>query len=300
MKRLLELFRTPALATVVVFALICIIAGQLYPGLLSTRVMLNLLTDNSFLAIAAFGVTFVILSGGIDLSVGAMIGCSGVLLASLVGISHFHPVAAIAVVLLFGCLVGGIHGLLITVFRLPPFLVTLAGMFICRGIALSISKESISIHHPFILQIADFKLRLGAGGALTSPAMALLAMLAVLAYCLRQSRFGRTTVALGGGEYSALLMGLSVARTKFWIYVLSGGCAALGGIVFSLYTSSGNASAGTGLELDAIAAVVIGGAALTGGYGSVVGTFFGYSRWELFKQSYRSTDDLAHGGQRFL
>lgn len=247
----------------------------MYPGLLSLRVMLNLLTDNAFLGVAAIGVTFVILSGGIDLSVGAMIGCTGVMLAKMLESHAFSGAAAVAIVLAFGCAVGAVHGRLISSFRLPPFLVTLAGMFACRGIALAISRESVSISEPLVVSIAEFKMRFGRSGSLTSSAMILLALLIVGVFVLRQMRFGRTTLAIGGGESSALLMGLAVGRTKFWIYVVSGLCSALGGVVFCLYTLSGNAVAGTGLELDAIAAVVIGGAALTGGYGSVIGTFFG-------------------------
>ncbi len=262
-------------ATLGVFLALFAAASVAYPGFFSLRVALNLFTDNAFLGVAAIGLTFVILSGGIDLSIGAMIGCSGILCATLLEKLHWSAVPAVLAVLTFGFCIGAMHGALIAVFRLPPFLVTLAGLFVCRGIALSISREALQVSDPTFTRISEMSVRLGKLGTVTAPAAVFVFAVGIAAYVLKYSSFGRRVYALGGSENSSSLMGLTVTRTKFWIYVLSGVCSAVGGLVFLLYTASGNAVAGTGLELDAIAAVVIGGATLTGGYGSAVGTMLG-------------------------
>jgi simple sugar transport system permease protein len=148
-------------------------------------------------------------------------------------------------------------------------------LFFCRGFSLWISRESMQIDHPAFSALSQFSIKLPAKASLPVSALVWLVILAFGAYLARQTRFGRTTYAIGGNEASARLMGLSVSKTKVLIYTFSGFCAALGGLVFALYTGSGNAVSGTGLELDAIAAVVIGGTLLSGGYGSILGSFIG-------------------------
>jgi galactofuranose transport system permease protein len=267
--------RLPILATAAVCLLLYLAAGFAFDGFFTQRVFFNFLSDNAFLGVVVVGLTFVILSGGIDLSVGAMVGCAGIMAASLVGRAEMHPLAAFAVVLGFGASVGLAHGVLIQYYKLPPFLVTLAGLFFCRGIALWISRESMQIDHPLFLEWTRFSVPVPGGGTVLLSTFIWVAVLAVGVYLAKQTRYGRTTYAIGGSEPSAVLMGLPVARTKVLIYTASGFFAAMGGLVFSLYTGSGNALAGTGLELDAIAAVVIGGTLLSGGYGSVLGSFLG-------------------------
>jgi len=267
--------KLPILATVVVCVVMYVAAGLRFDGFFSMRVLFNFLEDNAFLGVIAVGLTFVILSGGIDLSVGAMVGCAGIMLATLVSKSGLHPLLACAIVLVFGTVLGLSHGLLIERFNLSPFLVTLAGLFLCRGVALAISRESIQIENAFFQRLDDIAISLPGKASLPLTSMIWLVVLAVGFYLARQTRFGRTTYAIGGNESSAMLMGLPVRRTKTMIYALSGFCAALGGIVYSLYTGSGNAVSGTGIELDAIAAVVVGGTLLSGGYGSVLGSFVG-------------------------
>lgn len=267
--------RLPVLATLGVALLLYIVAGTQFQGFFAARVFFNFLSDNAYLGIIAVGLTFVILSGGIDLSVGSVVGCAGIMLAVMIQKLHWHPILGCLAVLTFGLMLGAGQGYLIQAYRLPPFLVTLVGLFLCRGIGLWISKESVQISHPWFTALTRFKVSVGWGASLPLVSLIFLAILVAGIFVARQTRFGRTVYAIGGSEGSALLMGLPVARTQVTIYALSGLCAALAGIVYALYTSSGNAISGTGMELDAIAAVVIGGTLLSGGYGSVFGSFLG-------------------------
>ncbi|MHC4210873.1 MAG: galactofuranose ABC transporter, permease protein YjfF [Planctomycetota bacterium] len=250
-------------ATALVCAALFVTAGILYEGFMAPGVVAGFFTDNAFLGIAAIGVTFVILSGGIDLSVGAMIGCCSIMIAALVEQAGWHPAAAGLLVLSFGTLLGAVMGSLIHSFSLPPFIVTLAGMFFARGLGFVVNQEAIAIRHDFY-QVLD-----------GLPALVFLAVLAAGIYLAHWTRFGRNIYAVGGNEESALLMGLPVGRTKIGVYALSGFCSALAGAVYTLYTFSGNPTAGMMLELDAIAAAVIGGTLLTGGVGYVAGTLLG-------------------------
>jgi simple sugar transport system permease protein len=265
----------PVLATLAVLVVLYVVASLRFENFATLRVFMNFLGDNAFLGIVAVGATYVIITGGIDLSVGAVVGCTTICTAVLIQGQKFHPLAAFAVVIAGGTLLGATQGWLIQRFNLQPFLVTLAGLFFCRGIGLWISSESVQAEHGFFDTMYKLRIPVGDGVWLPFTAIVFLTVLLVAAYVLRHTRFGRTVYAIGGDEQSAHLMGLPVARTKIGVYALSGFCAALGGVVFVMYTSAGNAINGTGLELDAIAAVVIGGTLLTGGYGSVFGTFFG-------------------------
>ncbi len=264
----------PFLATLVVCAALYAAAALRYEGFASLRVLINFLGDNSFLGIAALGLTFVILSGGIDLSVGAVIGLVSVFLALALEKWHLHAALAIPLVLASGALFGAAMGGLIQWFALPPFLVTLGGMFFARGLAYLLSLESLPITQ--YLDTINSSLRVSLGQFdLPATAIVFLIVFASAFVVAHFTRFGRNIYALGGSESSATLMGLPVARTKVGVYALSGFCSALAGVVYCLYTQSGNPNAGGGLELDAIAAVVIGGTLLNGGVGYVAGTVVG-------------------------
>lgn len=267
--------KLPVLITMVVLFALTTAAGMRFENFISLRVFMNLLADNAFLGVVAVGLTFVILTGGIDLSVGSMVGLGSIMAAQLMSQGNVPPMVALLAPLGFGALLGAGHGFLIVRFGLPPFLVTLAGLFLCKGIALRISQESVQIDNPFVSAITGWSMPLPGRASLTAPAVIFLVVLVGLALVARQSRFGRTVYAIGGNPASARLMGLPVPRTLVLTYVLSGVCAGLGGVLFTLYTSSGNAIGGTGLELDAIAAVVVGGTLLSGGYGSIFGTLLG-------------------------
>lgn len=265
----------PLAATAVIFLLAYLAAVLQFPGMLSTRVLGNFLTDNAFLGITAVGMTFVILSGGIDLSVGAVIGFTGVFIAVLITWYGVHPLFAFAAALILSAAFGAAMGAAIHYLQVPSFIVTLAGMFLARGAASVLSPDSIGISHDFYTAISGAYFKLPGGGRLS-----LIGGIMVLVFILgsilaHRTRFGSYVYALGGNATSAALMGVPVARTTILIYMLSSTLAGLSGIVFSLYTSAGYSLAAVGVELDAIGAVVIGGTLLTGGYGFVWGTFLG-------------------------
>ena len=264
----------PLLVTGAIFILLFGTAAHFYDGFFSARVLVGLLSDNAFLGIAAVGMTLVIFSGGIDLSVGAVIGFTSIFTATLIEQHHLAPGVAWVLALAAGAGLGAGMGGLIHFFRLPPFLITLAGMFLARGAGFWISTESVGIGHPGYATISGYELALG---PVVVPANALFLLAVMLAgYGLaHHTRFGRTLLAIGGNEQSALLMGLPIGPAKIAVYTVNGFCAALAGIVATLYTGSGNPSMGTGLELDAIAVVVMGGTLLTGGRGHVLGTLLG-------------------------
>jgi simple sugar transport system permease protein len=195
--------------------------------------------------------------------------------ASLVERHGWHPLAVIPLVLVMGTAFGGLMGLLIQRFRLQPFLVTLAGMFLARGLCYLISIDSISITHPVYADIAQLRVPLWAEASLSVGAIVALVVVAVAMWIAHFTQFGRTVYAIGGNEHSAVLMGLPVPSTLIGVYAFSGLCSALGGVVFTFYMLSGYGLHAVGLELDAIAAVVIGGTLLAGGVGTVFGTLFG-------------------------
>lgn len=265
----------PLLATALIFLFAYLLAVLQHPAMFSSRVLGNFLTDNAFLGIAAVGMTFVILSGGIDLSVGAVIGFTTVLVAVLIMWLNLHPLVAFAISLTVATAFGAIMGAAIHYLKVPSFIVTLAGMFLARGGASVLSPDSIGIAHPFYTAISKSYVLLPGGGRLTVVGMVMVIVFAVSILLAHRTRFGSNVYALGGSETSAALMGVPVARTVIAIYALSSFLAGLAGVVFSLYTSAGYSLNALGVELDAIAAVVIGGTLLTGGYGFVAGTFIG-------------------------
>jgi simple sugar transport system permease protein len=184
------------------------------------------------------------------------------------------PPLAMLAVLLAGALFGLTMGCVVRFFGLPPFIVTLAGMFLARGLAFIMHIEAVPISNAFYGAVTKWGLALP-GARVPATALLFLAVVAAGVYLSTSTVFGRNVYAVGGSEEAALLMGVPVGRTKLLVYTLSGLCSALAGIVFTLYSSGGDPSACMGMELDAIAAVVVGGTLLTGGVGYVVGTLVG-------------------------
>jgi simple sugar transport system permease protein len=272
--RLVDPRTLPIVVTVVLFAALFGFGSVMYTGFFSLQVLLGLIVDNAFLLIVAIGMTFVIVSGGIDLSVGSVVALTTILAAVFAERFHWPVWVIVPLVLAAGTLYGAAMGALIHFFRLQPFIVTLAGMFLARGACFLITTQSITINDPAFHAISGYHLDIGSG-SLTAGALIALATLAVAIFIAHFTRFGRNVYAIGGNERSALLMGLPVARTKVGVYALSGFCSALGGLVFTLYVLSGYGLQGQGMELDAIAATVIGGTLLTGGVGYVIGSVFG-------------------------
>ncbi|MEU0096717.1 galactofuranose ABC transporter, permease protein YjfF [Kribbella sp. NPDC006257] len=250
-------------------------AGSLrYEGFADPQVILNLFVDNAFLLVLGVGMTFVIIAGGIDLSVGSVVALSTMIAAST--LEAGWPVAAsVVAVLVSGTLLGTLMGLVIHYFDVQPFIATLAGMFLARGLCYLISVESIPIRDPGLTRFAQGSVPLPGGYHVTPSVLVALVIFAIGAWVLHLTRFGRTVYAVGGSESSAHLMGLRVALVKVGVYTISGLCSALAGLLFAAYTLSGYSLHAVGMELDAIAAVVIGGTLLTGGRGLVLGTMFG-------------------------
>ncbi|MEB2844502.1 galactofuranose ABC transporter, permease protein YjfF [Endobacterium cereale] len=265
----------PLLATLAIFIIAYIASTFQFPPMFSTRVIGNLLTDNAFLGIAAVGMTFVILSGGIDLSIGSVIAFTSIFLAMILATTSIHPLLAFAIVLVMTTAFGALMGAIIHYLDMPAFIVTLGGMFLARGLAFVVSIDSIPIKHPFYETLQDWYLRLPGGGRFTLIGAAMIVTFLVCIVIAHRTRFGANVYALGGGVATAKLMGVDVARTTIAIYAVSGLLAGLSGIVYSIYTSAGYSLATVGVELDAIAAVVIGGTLLSGGVGFVAGTFIG-------------------------
>lgn len=274
--RLLADRRLPVLVTAALFLAMYLTGLSRYQnyGFDDPQVFLNLFIDNGYLLVAAVGATFVILSGGIDLSVGSVIGFTTMLTAWLVQDVGLPLLLVIPISLGVGAFGGFLMGYVIHNFEIQPFIVTLAGLFLFRGLCLVISKESIAINDSAVSSLAETRVSLGLGD-LSIGALVALVVLAAAFYLLHYTRFGRRIYAVGGNEQSALLMGLPLGGTKIAVYTLSGFCSALAGLLFMLYIQSGDPLHAVGMELDAIAAVVIGGTLLTGGSGYVLGTLFG-------------------------
>jgi simple sugar transport system permease protein len=266
----------PLLASIGVLILLYLGGCVAFDNFGSLRVLINLFGDNAFLGVAAVGVTFVILSGGIDLSVGAVVAFTGVFVASLIG-QGWHPVAAIVLSVALGAGFGAVMGGLIHVFALPPFLITLGGMFLARGLSFVVHPESLSIDHAFYGDFISQTLSVQVSRKLSIPftAFVLVAVVLAAAALSRWSRFGRNVRAIGSSEASARLMGVPIGQTKILVYTFGGALSALGGVVATFYMQSGNPASFVGLELDAIAAAVIGGTLLRGGVGFIPGTLVG-------------------------
>ena len=265
----------PLYATILIFVVAYALAYSQFPNILSTRVIGNLLTDNAYLGIVAVGMTLVILSGGIDLSVGAVIAFSGVFIAVMLRDTGLHPLAVFAILLALTTAFGAAMGFLIDRLAMPAFIVTLAGMFLARGAAYLLSVQSVPITHPFFGQLQNAYVLMPGKGRLTLIGVLMLAVFAVGMVIAHRTRFGTSVYALGGGAQTARLMGVPQGRTTVLVYGFSGLMAGLSGIVFAVYTGSGYSLATVGTELTAIAAVVIGGTLLSGGSGYMFGTLVG-------------------------
>jgi ribose/xylose/arabinose/galactoside ABC-type transport system permease subunit len=265
----------PVTATGVLLVVAIGIGAALYDSFLTGQVLANVLITNSHLVVLAVGMTFVILTGGIDLSVGAVVALSAMIASKLLASGWTSP-SAIPVVLLTGSVLGLLVGLMIYYFKIQPFIATLAAMFLARGLCYVISIESIPIRDPFWVTMSQSRVTVFPNTTVTPAVFVALAVVAIGFFVLHKTRFGRTVYAIGGGEASASLMGLPVPRTKIGVYVISGFCASLASLLYTFNAvQSGNPLHAIGMELDAIAAVAIGGTLLSGGYGFVIGSLLG-------------------------
>jgi ribose/xylose/arabinose/galactoside ABC-type transport system permease subunit len=265
----------PVLATFTVFVVMFEVGSANYYNFGTPQVVLNLFIDNAALLVVAVGMTFVILTGGIDLSVGSVVALSTMITAALLQNDRVAPYLVLPLVLVAGSLLGLIMGCIIHFFDIQPFIVTLAGLFFARGLCYVISTDAINITNPTYVKVAQTQIPLPGDLHLSTSAVMSVVVVAIAAYVLHFTPFGRSVYAVGGSEQSSRLMGLKVARTKIAVYTISGFCSALGGTLFAFYLLSGYSLSAVGWELDAIAAVVIGGTLLSGGSGYVVGTVMG-------------------------
>ncbi|MET7468103.1 galactofuranose ABC transporter, permease protein YjfF [Micromonospora sp. NPDC005686] len=264
----------PVLATLALLLVMYGIGVSQYRAFSNVQVVFNVFIDNGFLLVVAVGMTFVILTGGIDLSVGSVVAMTAMVSAAL--LRDGLPAALVLVIaLLIGPMLGFLMGCAIHFFEIQPFIVTLAGMFFARGMCTFISDASISITDGFWTSMSQQRIGDPAGNFVSISVLIAFAVVLIAAYVLAYTRFGRNVYAVGGNAQSALLMGLPVARTRIAVYTISGLCSAIGGILLSFYTLSGAPLIAVGMELDVIAAVVIGGTVLTGGSGYVFGTVLG-------------------------
>lgn len=250
------------------------------------QVFFNLFISNAGLIVIAVSMTMVLITGGIDISVGSVVAMTCMLLAWMMEKKGMGAVPALIIVLLVGIIFGLVQGFLISYLKIQPFIVTLAGMFFARGMTAIISTEMISIKNELFLSWAQAKIYLPFGGYINkkgvmvypyiypSVVMALIVLVAIF-ILLKYTKFGRSVYAVGGNEQSALLMGLNVKRTKLKVYILDGFLAAFGGFLFCLNTCSGFVEQAKGFEMEAIAGAVIGGTLLTGGVGNVFGSLIG-------------------------
>ncbi|MCP9949033.1 ABC transporter permease [Actinomadura madurae] len=263
--RLLQQYGAP-----IVLLLVAAVGAVVFDGFASGANLANLAAGSSFLAIIAVGMTFVIISGGIDLSVGSQFALGGVLAAWA---SQYGWAAALAVPLAVCGAIGLAQGVIIARTGMAPFIVTLAGLLGARGLMLAISNEGAETY----LVKSDAFARLGQGTflGLSYPVYITLGLFVLGGLALQRGRFGQRVYAVGGSEDAARLMGVPVARTKIQVYLLTGLLAGLAGALNAARLSSGVTILGAGMELDVIAGVVIGGTLLTGGAGALSGTLAG-------------------------
>ena len=268
----------------VMYAVGCVIYSN--KGFTHLQTFLNILINNAGLLCITCGMTCVMLTGGIDISVGSVVAMVCMMLAWMMERGNIGAFPAILIVLVTGCIFGLVQGFLVAYLKIQPFIVTLAGMFFARGMTSIISQEMISITNKTFTGIATFKMYLPFGGYLNKKGVMIypyvypsviiaLVVLVIVFVVLKYTKFGRSIYAIGGNEQSALLLGLNVRRIKLQAYVLDGFLAGLGGLLFCMNTCSGFVEQAKGFEMDAIASSVIGGTLLTGGVGNVIGSLFG-------------------------
>lgn len=252
--------------------LIIVIITLLNPGFLSMNNILNVLRQVSINALIAFGMTFVILTGGIDLSVGSILALTGAVTAGMMA-SGVDPILAMFVGLLLGALLGAFNGVIIAKGKVAPFIATLATMTIYRGLTLVYTEG-----RP-VSGMGDggaFQL-LGRGYFLgiPIPVVTMIISFLILYFILKKTTFGRRVYAVGGNEEASILSGINADRIKIYVYSLIGFLSAFAALILTSRLNSAQPTAGQMFELDAIAAVVLGGTSLTGGRGWIVGTLIG-------------------------
>lgn len=252
--------------------LLIIVVSILNPSFLDLSNLLNLLRQISINGLIAFGMTFIILTGGIDLSVGSILALSSAFIALMIT-SGVDPIIALIIGVLIGFVLGAVNGLLVTKGNMAPFIATLATMTIFRGLTLVITDGNpiTNLGDSYLFQLFGKGYFIG----IPVPAVTMIIVFVILLIILQKTTFGRHTYAIGGNEVAAKISGIKVNKIKILIYGISGLMSALAGGILTSRLNSAQPTAGTSYELDAIAAVVLGGTSLTGGKGRIVGTLIG-------------------------
>ncbi len=275
-------------AAILIFLIIYIFGAVMYGkvGFTTLRTFINMFIDNSYYGISAVGMTMVLITGGIDLSVASVASLTGMIIAYGTGVMGIHPAICILFSFIVGIGLGLLMGATIQYLNVPPFITTLTGMFLARGVCSLISRESLTISHPFIDNLAGWKMyfkhyvdgewvKIKPIAFINLNFILFIAMILIGFFILQRTRFGRNIYAIGGNEQSAKLMGLPVGRTKVLVYGFNGFCSVLAGVAYALYVKSGWNLSLQGGELEAISSAVIGGTLLTGGVGNMLGTLVG-------------------------
>lgn len=268
-----------------------------------TTTIYSTLSFNTQFGLIALGMTFVIMTGGIDLSVGGIVALASVVAALTSSHGFFYALFA---AIIAGTLVGIVNGFIVAWMRVPPFITTLATLYIVRGIALRLINDAASVN---LDQKSDFTAIAGTtiGNGILNPPLPYTIVLLVVAFLigawvLRYTRFGRNVLAVGGNTEAARLMGLPVRRTTFFVYVISGALSGLVGVLLATNLNGGSATEGSGWEMIAIASVVVGGTLLSGGVGSISGTLIGSLLLGMIVEILQLENNftLDHGSGLFL
>ncbi len=278
-----DLLRSQTFWVVMAIIVACAYLAWRSPAFLTPQNLFNITRNFTFVAIIALGMTFVIITGGIDLSVGSVLCLASMTLAVTMHAGHSLEVG-ILVGLLTGIAVGAFNGVLIAYLGFPPFVVTLGMLSIARSLAMVVSNNTVVFQfgpdHDKLLQLGG-----GATFGIANPVLYMLVLAALTGFVLRWTRFGRHVFAIGGNEHAATLTGIPVRAIKVAVYVISGLSAAVAGIVQTGWLGSVTTNIGNGLELQVIAAAVIGGASLVGGTGTAVGALIGAALLEIIRNS---------------
>ena len=255
-------------------------------GFSKTQNFLNLFISNAGLIVIGIGMTIVMITGGIDISVGSFVAMGCMMLAWMMEKGGIGAVPAVLIVLVTGIVFGLVQGFLVAYMDIQPFIVTLAGMFFARGMTTIINNDPFNVQNESFVALKNTRIIVPGFGsvnrlgkyvdAYVEIGVIVAILVVVVMFCvLRWTKLGRSFYAVGGNKQSALMLGINVKRTKFLSHLLCSVLAGIGGFVYFLYVGSGSPSHATGMEMNAIASSIIGGTMLTGGVGNIIGTFFG-------------------------
>lgn len=273
--------------TIVVFFLMYIIAVvAVREGFEHAQTFLNLLNEYSYLIVLSVGLTIVMITGGIDISVGGVTCLISMVCAKNVEQMGGNIGKCIIIALLIGLAFGVVQGALVAFLDIQPFIVTLAGMFFARGMTTIVSKDPIRVTNVDVVNFSNYRIVIPGLGytndndifmeaTIETGVIIALVVVIIMAVVLKKTKVGRSFYAVGGNPQSALMLGINVKMTKFWSHVFCGVLAGIGGFIYFAHACSGNPAHASGAEMNAIASSIIGGTMLTGGVGNVVGTFFG-------------------------